>query len=97
MPKIVKIWNWPIAYRSMCSETKASNVKSRRSDAGEAFDFRRNCLFCGKSKCKSMDTKNPSRWRRYYLVRTVYNVQGLRTKNMQTKRYNAVNFRMQSA
>ena len=50
-------------------EEQRAEKKSRRSEHHE-FNFKSNCLSCNEP-CKEADPKNLSRWRPYYVVRTV--------------------------
>jgi len=47
-----------------------SPKKKRRSSMPD-FDFRKHCLFCGNDCILEKDPRNPKRWRRAYLCRTV--------------------------
>lgn len=44
--------------------------KRTRQSEENVFCFKKDCLFCG-GFCEERDPKNPSRWRRYSIVRTV--------------------------
>ena len=48
--------------------------RSCRSETPTRFDFREHCLFCGQVCVMDVDPKNPNRWRRVVLCRTVCKV-----------------------
>ena len=67
-------WNHIVRYlqqeRSNDKQSEPESKRLRRSEEHQ-FNFRKNCLFCGK-ECQEKDERNSSRWKKYYIVRTVY-------------------------
>ena len=53
------------------NEAHEPESKRLRRLVEDQFNFRENCLFCGK-KCEEKDRKHPDRWKKYFLVRTIY-------------------------